>query len=157
MDVYQEEYYAQDNMVSAVTLICSRIQGAAVKTGSTPRGNSKGRSYLTTFGTWLHHVWCALASIVLGVPLVDYLSEVSKRLRYTLYTISKGRNTEGNYKRRTGAVLDLSSVVGLPQAMAVSQNKGNYGISLYGVKEGTRMEGSIKSVRYSEVTQRARV
>ena len=39
-----------------------------VKTGSTPRGNSEGRSYLTTCGTWLHRVWCALASIVLGVP-----------------------------------------------------------------------------------------
>ena len=89
--------------------------------------------------------------------LVNYLSEVSNRLGYTLYTISKGRNTKGNYKRRTGAVPDLSSVAGLPQATAVSRNKGNYGISSYGVKEGTRMEGSIKSVRYLEVMQRARV
>ena len=39
-----------------------------VKTSSTPRGNSEGRSYLTMCGTWLHRVWCALASIVLGVP-----------------------------------------------------------------------------------------
>ena len=46
--------------------------------------------------------------------LVDYLSEVSNQLGYTLYTISKGRNTEGNYKHRTGAVPDLSSVAGLP-------------------------------------------
>ena len=79
----------------------------------------------------------------------------TKQLGYTLYTISKGRNTEGNYKCQTGAIPNLSLVAGLPQATAVSRNKGNYGISLYGVKEGTRMEGSIKSVRYSEVTQRA--
>ena len=39
-----------------------------VKTGSTPRGNSKSRSYLTMFRTWLYRVWCALVSIVLGVP-----------------------------------------------------------------------------------------
>ena len=44
-------------------------------------------------------------------------------------------------------------MAGLPRAAVVSQNKGNYGISLDGVKEGTRMEGSIKSVRCSEVTQ----
>ena len=72
-----------------------------------------------------------------------------------LYTILKGRNTEGTYKRQTGAIPDLSSVAGLPRATAVSWNKGNYGISSYGVKEGTRIEGSIKSVRYSEVTQQA--
>ena len=72
-----------------------------------------------------------------------------------LYTILKGRSTEGTYKHQTGAIPDLSSVVGLPRATAVSQNKGNYRISSYGVKEGIRMEGSIKSVRYSEVTQRA--
>ena len=89
--------------------------------------------------------------------LVDYLSEVSNQLGYTLYTILKGRNTEGDYKCRTGAVPDLSSVAGLPRATAVSRNKGNYGISSYGVKEGTRMEGSIKSVRYLEVMQQARV
>ena len=46
-------------------------------------------------------------------------------------------------------------MAGLPRATAVPQNKGNYGISSDGVKEGTRMEGSIKSVRYSEVMQRA--
>ena len=31
-------------------------------------GNSESQSYLPTFGTWLHHVWCARVSIVLGVP-----------------------------------------------------------------------------------------
>ena len=41
-----------------------------VKTGSTLRGNFESQSYLTTFGTWLYHVWCALVSIVLGVPKV---------------------------------------------------------------------------------------
>ena len=38
-----------------------------VKTGSTPRKNTKSQSYLAMFGTWLHHVWCALVSIVLCV------------------------------------------------------------------------------------------
>ena len=67
-----------------------------------------------------------------------------------LYTVLKERNTKETYKHWTGAIPDLSSVVGLPQAVMVSQNKGNYRISSYGVKWGTRMEGSIKSVRYLE-------
>ena len=41
---------------------------AIVKTSSTPRKNSENQSYLMMFGTWLHCVWCALVSIVLGVP-----------------------------------------------------------------------------------------
>ena len=45
----------------------ANTQIVPVKTGSTPRGNSESWSYLTTFRTWLHRVWCALASIVLGV------------------------------------------------------------------------------------------
>ena len=40
---------------------------ATVKTGFTLRMNSKNWSYLVMFGTWLHHMWCALVSVVLGV------------------------------------------------------------------------------------------
>ena len=40
--------------------------GGGVKTGSTLRKNSENWSYLTMFGTWLHHMWCDV-SIVLGV------------------------------------------------------------------------------------------
>ena len=48
-----------------------------VKSGSTPRKNSENRSYLMMFGTWLHHVWCALVSIVLSVlKLVGGLGKV---------------------------------------------------------------------------------
>ena len=48
-----------------------------VKTGSTLRKNSENWSYLTMFGTWLHCVWCALVSIVLGVlKLVGGLGKV---------------------------------------------------------------------------------
>ena len=58
----------------------------------------------------------------------------TKQLRYALYSVSKERNTEETYKCQTGAIPDLSSVAGQPQAVAVSQNKGNYRISSYGVK-----------------------
>ena len=49
----------------------------SVKTSSTPRGNSESQSDLMTFRTWLHCVWCALASIVLSVlKLVGGLEKV---------------------------------------------------------------------------------
>ena len=48
-----------------------------VKTSFTLRENSESCSYLVTFVTWLHYVWCALVSIVLGVlKLVGRLGKV---------------------------------------------------------------------------------
>ena len=55
-------------MLSTCPLLDSYLSRPLSRPVQLRGGNSESQSYLTTFGTWLHCVWCALASIVLGVP-----------------------------------------------------------------------------------------
>ena len=68
----------------------------------------------------------------------------TKRLGYTLYTVSKERNTEETYKRQTGAIPDLSSMAGLPRAAAVSWNRVTTELVCMGLCEVQEWKGVLK-------------
>ena len=83
---------------------CKAGPDLSVKTSSTPRGNSKSQSYITMFGTWLHHVWCALVSIVLGVlKLVGGWGKVGGaqlNCKATQQEVKTNRSSRGGIKGR---------------------------------------------------------
>ena len=62
-------WYMQDKVHKRIMClnVVTYIFVPSVKTSFTLRESSENRSYLATFRTWLHHVWCTLVSIVLSV------------------------------------------------------------------------------------------